>query len=84
MEATNNHQNSQAIDQLSRHRRQPAPFLNGEGIMVMDRLNRRRAKQSGSAEVRIKLALLSSQCKAAKEAGGEHLYEEHWCSCKHL
>jgi hypothetical protein len=33
----------------------------------MDRLNRRRAKQSRSAEVRIKFAMLSSQCKAAKE-----------------
>jgi hypothetical protein len=33
----------------------------------MDRLNRKRAKQSGSAEVRIKLAMLSSQCKAARE-----------------
>jgi hypothetical protein len=32
----------------------------------MDRLNRRRAKQS-SAEVRIKFAMLSSQCKAAME-----------------
>jgi hypothetical protein len=68
-EATNNHQNSQAIDQLGRHRRQPAPILHGEGIIVMDRLNRRRAKQSGSAEVRIKFALLSSQCK--KEEKGK-------------
>jgi hypothetical protein len=42
-EATNTHQNSQAIDQLSRHRRQPAPILHGEGIIVMDRLNRSRA-----------------------------------------
>jgi hypothetical protein len=33
----------------------------------MDRLNRRRAKQSKSAEVRIKFAVLSSQCKAAWE-----------------
>jgi hypothetical protein len=33
----------------------------------MDRLNRRRAKQSKSAEVRIKFAMLSSQCKVARE-----------------
>jgi hypothetical protein len=33
----------------------------------MDRLNRRRAKQSRIAEVRIKFAILSSQCKAARE-----------------
>jgi hypothetical protein len=33
----------------------------------MDRLNRRRAKQSRSAEVRTQFAMLSSQCKAAKE-----------------
>jgi hypothetical protein len=33
----------------------------------MDSLNRRRAKQSGSAEVRIKFAMLSSQCKTARE-----------------
>jgi hypothetical protein len=33
----------------------------------MDRLNRRRAKQSGSAEVRIKFAMLSSQYKVAME-----------------
>jgi hypothetical protein len=31
----------------------------------MDRLNRRRAKQSKSAEVRIKFAMLSFQCEAA-------------------
>jgi hypothetical protein len=30
-EATNNHQNSQAINQLSRYRRQPALILHGEG-----------------------------------------------------
>ena len=66
-EATNSHQNSQAIDQLSRHRRQPAPILHCEGVVVMDRLDRRRAKQSGSAEVRIKFAMLSSQCGAARE-----------------
>jgi hypothetical protein len=66
-EATNSHQNSQAINQLSRHRRQPAPILHGEGIVVMDRLNRSGAKQSKSAEVRIKFAMLSSQCKAARE-----------------
>jgi hypothetical protein len=33
----------------------------------MDRLNRRRAKQSRSAEVRIKFAMMSSQCKATRE-----------------
>jgi hypothetical protein len=38
-----------------------------ELIVVMDRLNRRRAKQSGSAEVRIKFAMMSSQCKIARE-----------------
>jgi hypothetical protein len=65
--ATNNHQNSQAINQLSRHRRPPAPILHGEGIVVMDRQNRRSAKQSQSAEVRIKFVMLSSQCKAARE-----------------
>jgi hypothetical protein len=35
-EATNIHQNNQAINQLNRHRRQPAPILHGEGILVMD------------------------------------------------
>jgi hypothetical protein len=34
----------------------------------MGRLKRRRAKQSGRAEVRIKFALLSSQCKTARES----------------
>jgi hypothetical protein len=33
----------------------------------MDRLNRRRAKQSKSAEVCIKFAMFSSECKAARE-----------------
>jgi hypothetical protein len=33
----------------------------------MDGLNRRRAKQSGSAEVRIKFALLRFQYKIARE-----------------
>jgi hypothetical protein len=33
----------------------------------MDRLNRKRAKQSGSAEVRIEFSVLSSQCKTARE-----------------
>jgi hypothetical protein len=33
----------------------------------MDRLNRRRGKQSGSAEVRVELALLSPQSKTAGE-----------------
>jgi hypothetical protein len=66
-EAMNNHQNSQVINQLNRHRRQPTPILHGEGIVVMDRLNRMRAKQSRSAEVRIKFAMLSSQCKAARD-----------------
>jgi hypothetical protein len=33
----------------------------------MDRLNRRRTKQSGSAEVRIEFAMVSSQCKTARE-----------------
>jgi hypothetical protein len=66
-EATNCHQNSHAINQLRRYRRQPAPILQSEGIVVMDRLNRRRAKQSMKAGVRIKLAMLSSQCKTARE-----------------
>jgi hypothetical protein len=67
-EATNSHQNSQAINQLSRHRRQRAPILHGEGMVVMDRLYRRRAKQSKMrAEVRIKFAMLSTQCKATWE-----------------
>jgi hypothetical protein len=30
-------------------------------------MNRRRAKQRRSAEVRVKFAMLSSQCKAARE-----------------
>jgi hypothetical protein len=67
MEAANCHQNSHAIKQLSRHRRQPAPILQSEGVVVMDRLNRRRAKQSGSAAVRIEFALLRSKCKTARE-----------------
>jgi hypothetical protein len=33
----------------------------------MDRLNRRRAKESRNAEVRIKFAMLNSQCKTARE-----------------
>jgi hypothetical protein len=33
----------------------------------MDRLNRRRAKQSGSAKVRIEFAVLSSQCKTTRQ-----------------
>jgi hypothetical protein len=67
-EASNCHQNSQAINKLSRHRRQPPPILHGERIVVMDRLNRRRAKQRRrSAEVCIKFAMLSFQCKAARE-----------------
>jgi hypothetical protein len=36
--------NSEAVNQLSRHKRQPAPILQSEGIVVMDRLNRRRAE----------------------------------------
>jgi hypothetical protein len=64
----NSHQNSKAINQLSRHKRQPASILYySEGVVFMDRLNRRRAKQSGSAEVRIEFAMLSSQCKTARE-----------------
>jgi hypothetical protein len=35
----------------------------------VDRLNRRRAKEVGSAEVRIEFAMLSSQCKTAREWG---------------
>jgi hypothetical protein len=66
-QATNSHQNSQAINQLGRHRRRPAPILHCEGIVGMDRLNRRRAKHRRSAEVRIKFAVLISQCKAAME-----------------
>jgi hypothetical protein len=46
---------------------QPAPILHNEGIVAMDRLNRRRARQSRSAEVRIEFTMLSSQCKAARE-----------------
>jgi hypothetical protein len=56
-EATNCRKICHAINQLSSHRRQPAPILQSEGILVViDCLNRRRAKQSGSAEVRIELA----------------------------
>jgi hypothetical protein len=33
----------------------------------MDRLNQRCAKQGGSAEIRIEFALLSPQCKIARE-----------------
>jgi hypothetical protein len=32
----------------------------------MDRLNRRRAKQGGSAEISIEFAMLSAQCKNNK------------------
>jgi hypothetical protein len=67
MEATNCHQNSRVINPLIRHRRQPAPILHGEGILAMNRLNRRRAEQSRSTKVRIKFAMMSSQCKAARE-----------------
>jgi hypothetical protein len=67
METTKCHQNRPASNQLSRHRRHPAPILHSEGIVVMDRLNRRRAEQRGSAEVRIEFALLSSLCKTARE-----------------
>jgi hypothetical protein len=43
--ATNFNQNGEAINQLNRHMRQPAPILKSEGmIVVMDRLNRRLAK----------------------------------------
>jgi hypothetical protein len=66
-EASNCHQNNEAINQLSRHRRQHAPVLHSEGIVVIERLNRRRARQGGNAEVRIEFAMLSSQRKAAKE-----------------
>jgi hypothetical protein len=66
-EATSYHQNNQAIKRLTCYRRQPAPILHGVWIVVMDRLNRRRAKQSISAELHIKFAMLSSQCKAANE-----------------
>jgi hypothetical protein len=41
MESTNSHQNNQAINQLTRHSRQPVPILWSEGIIGMDR---RRAK----------------------------------------
>jgi hypothetical protein len=66
-EATNYHQNNQAINQLSHHRSQRAPILHSEGVVLMDRLDLRRAKQSGSAAVRIEFTLLSSQCKIARE-----------------
>jgi hypothetical protein len=61
------HQNSKVINELGRHRRQSPPILHNDPVLVMDRLNRRRAKQSASAEVRIRFALLSSQCKNARE-----------------
>jgi hypothetical protein len=62
------HQNCQAINQLSRYRRRPAPILQSEEhIVVMDRLNRRRAKQSGCGEVGTEFAMLSSQFKSARE-----------------
>jgi hypothetical protein len=66
-EATNCHYNYLAINQLRYHRRQPAPILHNEGIVIMDRLNRRRAKQSGSAGVRIEFVMLCSQCQTARE-----------------
>jgi hypothetical protein len=50
-EATHGHRNGKAINQLSRHRRQPAAILQSEGIVVIERLHRSRAKQGGSAEV---------------------------------
>jgi hypothetical protein len=57
-DATNCHQNSHAINQLSRHRRQATPILQSEGIVVMDRLNRTRAKQSKSADsLKLKLSI---------------------------
>jgi hypothetical protein len=58
--ATIYHQKSHAINQLNRRRRQPAFILHSEVMVAMDRLKRRRAKQSRSAEVRIKFAMLSS------------------------
>jgi hypothetical protein len=33
----------------------------------MDRLNQRRAKQGGSARIRIEFAMLNSQCHTAQE-----------------
>jgi hypothetical protein len=63
-EATTFHQNVHAINQLNRHRRQPVLILESEGIVVIDIQNRRRDKQSGSVEVGIEFAMLSSsQCK---------------------
>jgi hypothetical protein len=44
MEAMNNPQNRHAVNQLNRHRRQPAPILKSEGIVVIDRRDRRGAK----------------------------------------
>jgi hypothetical protein len=67
MEATNSHKPDHAINKLSRHRPQPAPILHSEEIVVMDRQDRRRAKQSKSAEARIKFVMLSSQYKVAME-----------------
>jgi hypothetical protein len=56
-----------STNSTNRYTRQPAPILHSEGIVVKDRLNRRRAKQSKSADVRIKFAMLSSQCETANE-----------------
>jgi hypothetical protein len=66
-EATNSHQNCHAINKLTRHRRQHAPILENEGIVVMDGMNRRGAKQSISAEIRIKFAMMGSHCKTTRE-----------------
>jgi hypothetical protein len=57
-----------AINKVSRNRRQPAPILKSEGIVFMRRLmKQRRAKHGISAEVRIKFAMMSSQCKTARK-----------------
>jgi hypothetical protein len=66
-EATICHENSQAINQLNQHKRQPAPILESEEIVVVDRLNRRRAKQSGRAEVRIEFKALQVYLYRAKQ-----------------
>jgi hypothetical protein len=67
LESMNCHQNSQAINQLSRHVRQPASILESEDSAVINQMNRRRVKYGGSVEVHIKFAPLISKYKIARK-----------------
>jgi hypothetical protein len=66
-EATSGHQNYQAIDQFSRHRRQSALILKSKGVVVIPKACQVRRKCG--PEIRIELAMLSSQlqCKTTRE-----------------